>query len=221
MNAYRGPPMTLGNAAAAKVRLIVWCRRCGTRSSPIPTKWRSFTAPRSLFLTGKLASSAPGAGAGVSISWLAAPSVARPRAPRPWMIEVDRRKRPSQPLAFLPDRPVDGRLRQWRQPIEYAEPGRDHVIDKPVTRAVEAFDHGAIVAREADRRPRLLRPLLSAEHIGTESVNRDWRRSLGEGEAAPSRKPLDHRTRHPVEVHHPCALARQDRWPPPGSRTVR
>jgi hypothetical protein len=26
MKAYSGPPMTLGNAAAADVRLIVWCR---------------------------------------------------------------------------------------------------------------------------------------------------------------------------------------------------
>jgi len=25
---YTGPPMTLGNAAAARVRLIVWCKDC-------------------------------------------------------------------------------------------------------------------------------------------------------------------------------------------------
>ena len=24
----RGPPMTLGNAAVARVRLIVWCKEC-------------------------------------------------------------------------------------------------------------------------------------------------------------------------------------------------
>jgi hypothetical protein len=29
MNSDPGPPMTLGNAAAAKVRLIVWCKACG------------------------------------------------------------------------------------------------------------------------------------------------------------------------------------------------
>jgi hypothetical protein len=29
MKPYRGPPMTLGNAAAAMARLIVWCRACG------------------------------------------------------------------------------------------------------------------------------------------------------------------------------------------------
>ena len=28
MKPYRGPPMTLGNATAARVRLIVWCRCC-------------------------------------------------------------------------------------------------------------------------------------------------------------------------------------------------
>jgi hypothetical protein len=33
---YRGPPMTLGNAAAAGVRLIVWCRECGHPVEPDP-----------------------------------------------------------------------------------------------------------------------------------------------------------------------------------------
>jgi hypothetical protein len=28
------PPMTLGNAATARVRLIVWCRACGHRVEP-------------------------------------------------------------------------------------------------------------------------------------------------------------------------------------------
>jgi hypothetical protein len=28
MNSYTGPPMTLGNVAAAHVRLIVWCLDC-------------------------------------------------------------------------------------------------------------------------------------------------------------------------------------------------
>jgi hypothetical protein len=34
MKPYRGPPMTLGNAAAARVRLIVWCRDCGRQVEP-------------------------------------------------------------------------------------------------------------------------------------------------------------------------------------------
>jgi Zn finger protein HypA/HybF involved in hydrogenase expression len=36
MNAYRGPPMTLGNAAAAHVRLIVWCLDCRHQVEPDP-----------------------------------------------------------------------------------------------------------------------------------------------------------------------------------------
>ena len=34
MNSYTGPPMTLGNAAAARVRLIVWCKACGHQVEP-------------------------------------------------------------------------------------------------------------------------------------------------------------------------------------------
>ena len=35
MNAHDGPPMTLANAAAAKVRLIAWCLGCQHR--PVET----------------------------------------------------------------------------------------------------------------------------------------------------------------------------------------
>jgi hypothetical protein len=38
MNAYHGPPMTLGNAAAAHVRLIVWCLDCRHQVEPDPTE---------------------------------------------------------------------------------------------------------------------------------------------------------------------------------------
>ena len=34
MKPYRGSPMTLGNAAAAGVRLVVWCRDCGRQVEP-------------------------------------------------------------------------------------------------------------------------------------------------------------------------------------------
>jgi hypothetical protein len=34
VNSYTGPPMTLGNAAAARVRLIVWCKNCRYRIEP-------------------------------------------------------------------------------------------------------------------------------------------------------------------------------------------
>ena len=33
-----GPPMTLGNAANAKVRLIVWCKTCGHQVEPDPAE---------------------------------------------------------------------------------------------------------------------------------------------------------------------------------------
>jgi hypothetical protein len=34
MKSRPGPPMTLGNAAAALVQLIVWCKACGHRAEP-------------------------------------------------------------------------------------------------------------------------------------------------------------------------------------------
>jgi hypothetical protein len=38
MKSEPGPPMTLGNAAAARVRLIVWCRDCGHQVEPDPAE---------------------------------------------------------------------------------------------------------------------------------------------------------------------------------------
>lgn len=38
MNAYDGPPMTLGNAAAARVRFIVWCLDCSHQVEPDPAE---------------------------------------------------------------------------------------------------------------------------------------------------------------------------------------
>jgi hypothetical protein len=38
MKSEPGPPMTLGNAAAARVRLIVWCRDCQYQVEPDPAK---------------------------------------------------------------------------------------------------------------------------------------------------------------------------------------
>jgi len=35
---YRGPPMTLGSAAAAHVRLIVWCKNCRHQVDPDPAE---------------------------------------------------------------------------------------------------------------------------------------------------------------------------------------
>jgi hypothetical protein len=38
VKSYRGPPMTLGNAAGAKVRLIVWCKSCQHRMELEPVE---------------------------------------------------------------------------------------------------------------------------------------------------------------------------------------
>jgi hypothetical protein len=38
MKPQPGPPMTLGNAAAARVRLIVWCRDCRHQVEPDPAE---------------------------------------------------------------------------------------------------------------------------------------------------------------------------------------
>jgi hypothetical protein len=38
MKSEPGPPMTLGGAAAAGVRLIVWCRSCRRRVEPDPAE---------------------------------------------------------------------------------------------------------------------------------------------------------------------------------------
>jgi hypothetical protein len=33
---YTGPPMTLGSAAAAHLRLVVWCKSCRHKAEPDP-----------------------------------------------------------------------------------------------------------------------------------------------------------------------------------------
>jgi hypothetical protein len=38
MRSEPGPPMTLGGAAAAQVRLIVWCKACQHQVEPHPTE---------------------------------------------------------------------------------------------------------------------------------------------------------------------------------------
>src|SRR5215472_7102562 len=36
MTPYRGPPLTLGDAAAVNLRFMTWCKACGYRSEPDP-----------------------------------------------------------------------------------------------------------------------------------------------------------------------------------------
>src|SRR5262249_2103326 len=42
---YRGPPMTLETAAAAKLCLMVWCKSCGHRSEPDPAEQARWYGP--------------------------------------------------------------------------------------------------------------------------------------------------------------------------------
>ena len=70
--------MTLGNAAAARVRLIVWCRHCGRQVEPDPAEMAGRYGAEKPFLTGTLALFARDAGADRSISWPPEPSDSRP-----------------------------------------------------------------------------------------------------------------------------------------------
>jgi hypothetical protein len=45
----RSPPMTLGNAAAARVRLIVWCKECRHQVEPDPAEHATRFGLRSLY----------------------------------------------------------------------------------------------------------------------------------------------------------------------------
>jgi phage terminase large subunit GpA-like protein len=40
-----GPPATLGDAGAAKVRFVVWCKTCGHRSQPDPADQARWYGP--------------------------------------------------------------------------------------------------------------------------------------------------------------------------------
>jgi hypothetical protein len=47
MKSQPGPPMTLGNAAAARVRLIVWCKDCRHQVEPDPAEMAARTGTES------------------------------------------------------------------------------------------------------------------------------------------------------------------------------
>jgi Zn finger protein HypA/HybF involved in hydrogenase expression len=45
MKPYRGPLMTLESAAAAELRLVVWCKACGHRSELDPAEQARWYGP--------------------------------------------------------------------------------------------------------------------------------------------------------------------------------
>jgi hypothetical protein len=53
MKPYRGPPMTLGSAAAAQLRLMVWCKACGHKSEPDPADQARWLVPRRRYSNGR------------------------------------------------------------------------------------------------------------------------------------------------------------------------
>ena len=79
VNGYPGPPMTLGNAPAARVRLIVWCEACQHQVEPEPAEQITsamftemavrYGAENAPFSIGASGWSVPAAAAGRSIWW--------------------------------------------------------------------------------------------------------------------------------------------------------
>ena len=61
--------MTLGNAAAARVRLIVWCKECQHQVEADPAKMAARYGAKRPSSTGASDWSVPDAGAGGSIWW--------------------------------------------------------------------------------------------------------------------------------------------------------
>jgi hypothetical protein len=70
MKSEPGPPMTLGSAAAAQVRLIVWCRGCGHQVEPGPAEMAAkYGAETPVLDWRKRLVCVPAAAAGRSIWW--------------------------------------------------------------------------------------------------------------------------------------------------------
>ncbi len=68
MKGYSGPPTTLGNAAAARVRLIVWCLDCRHQVDPDPAEMvERYGAEMAVARLARAASVRANAAAGASI----------------------------------------------------------------------------------------------------------------------------------------------------------
>jgi hypothetical protein len=67
MKPYRGPRMTLGVAAAAGVRLVVWCKACRHQVEPDPSELATRYGAETSVLDCASGWSVPGAAAGRSI----------------------------------------------------------------------------------------------------------------------------------------------------------
>jgi hypothetical protein len=69
MKSEPGPPMTLGNAAAAQVRFIVWCLECRYQAEPDPAEMARRYGPETPVADWPISgSSVPVAGAAEGVS---------------------------------------------------------------------------------------------------------------------------------------------------------
>jgi hypothetical protein len=69
MKSEPGPPMTLGDAAAAGVRLIVWCRECRHQVEPDPAEMAERYGAETTVLDWKARGSCAGAAAAARSTW--------------------------------------------------------------------------------------------------------------------------------------------------------
>jgi hypothetical protein len=69
MKSAPGPSITLGAVAAAKVRLIVWCKACQHQVEPDPAEMAARYGAALAVSTGTSGSSAGSAAGVTSISW--------------------------------------------------------------------------------------------------------------------------------------------------------
>jgi hypothetical protein len=69
MKSQPGPPMRLGNAAAARVRLIMWCKACGRQVEPDAAQMAKRYGADTPVLDWHERLSAPGAAAATPTSW--------------------------------------------------------------------------------------------------------------------------------------------------------
>jgi hypothetical protein len=69
MKSYPGPPMSLGNAAAARVRLIVWCKACRHQVEPDPAEMAAGYGAETTVPDWRKCWSVAGAAAGRPIWW--------------------------------------------------------------------------------------------------------------------------------------------------------
>jgi hypothetical protein len=137
---YSGPPMTLGNAAAAMVRLIVWCRAFSRQVEPNPCEMAERYGAETTVIDWHARLACSGCGSRQVDFVVSGTRVARPRASRPGIVEIDRRESLAQSLTLLTDCAISGRL------LRRMKPDRDgaHLERPPIGNGVAGPPRGAV-----------------------------------------------------------------------------